>query len=204
MRSIYKYVAIIATLLILFFIIIKQNNNINRLNNYIDNKEMTIRSYENENNNLYNLIIVQKRSIEELEYSIDSVNNLLINKAKELNIKTKRISELEFISQKATKVDSIFIKDTIFVNDVKIDTSLSNKWYNLNLQLEYPNKVIVQPTFYSELSIIKHKEKEFLKQPKKFFLFRLFQKKILVEKVDVIEDNPYIETKIYRDIEIIK
>lgn len=204
MRSIYKYVAIIATLLILFFIIIKQNNNINRLNNYIDNKEMTIRSYENENNNLYNLIIVQKRSIEELEYSIDSVNNLLINKAKELNIKTKRISELEFISQKATKVDSIFIKDTIFVNDVKIDTSLSNKWYNLNLQLEYPNKVIVQPTFYSELSIIKHKEKEFLKQPKKFFLFRLFQKKILVEKVDVIEGNPYIETKIYRDIEIIK
>lgn len=204
MRSIYKYVAIIATLLILFFIIIKQNNNINRLNNYIDNKEMTIRSYENENNNLYNLIIVQKRSIEELEYSIDSINNLLINKAKELNIKTKRISELEFISQKATKVDSIFVKDTIFVNDVKIDTSLSNKWYNLNLQLEYPNKVVVQPTFYSELSIIKHKEKESLKQPKKFFLFRLFQKKILVEKVDVIEGNPYIETKIYRDIEIIK
>jgi cell division protein FtsQ len=53
--------------------------------------------------------------------------------------------------------------------------------------------VAVEPYFKSEKHIIVSSKKETVNPPKKFFLFRWFQKKQIVLHIDVIEKNPYVE-----------
>ena len=191
-------------LLSALFYIINLNNQNKKLKIDVNNRIETIKSYESENSNLNDLIIVQKRTIGELSASRDSINQELIDKVKELKIKNNKIKELEYISQEANRVDSIYIRDSIFVHDFSLDTTISDRWYRLNMTLMYPNLIVVNPTFNSELNIIKHQSKEYVNEPKKCWIARLFQKKILVEKVEIIENNPYIKTKIYRDIDVVK
>ena len=49
-----------------------------------------------------------------------------------------------------------------------------------------------------------NKKKETINPPKKFFLFRWFQRKHTILEVNMVEKNPYIENKNNRFIEIIK
>lgn len=198
-----KWIAIIAVLLLSYLIILNKNNTIKTLSQNIENKETVINSYEIENSLLKDEAIIQNRTISELNRSKDSINQKLIEKTRELKIKNNKIKELEYITQKAERVDSIFIKDTIFVENFKLDTTILDKWYKLNMNLSYPNLIVVNPKFNSELIITKYYDKEYLGDKKKNWFLRLFQKKILVEKVNITENNPYIETTIYRDIEII-
>lgn len=191
-------------LLLASFYVISINNQNKKLKAEINNRIETIKSYENENSKMSDLIITQKRTIGELSASNDSINKELVRKIKELKIKDNKIKELQFLSQEATKVDSIYVRDSIFIHDFSLDTTISDKWYRLNMTLMYPNLIVINPTFNSELSIIKHQSKEYVDKPRKCWIGRLFQKKILVEKVDIIENNPYIKTKIYRDVDIIK
>lgn len=191
-------------LLLASFYVISINNQNKKLKAEINNRIETIKSYENENSKMSDLIITQKRTIGELSASNDSINKELVRKIKELKIKDNKIKELQFLSQEATKVDSIYVRDSIFIHDFSLDTTISDKWYRLNMTLMYPNLIVINPTFNSELSIIKHQSKEYVNKPRKCWIGRLFQKKILVEKVDIIENNPYIKTKIYRDVDIIK
>lgn len=191
-------------LLLASFYVISINNQNKKLKAEINNRIETIKSYENENSKMSDLIITQKRTIGELSASNDSINKELVRKIKELKIKDNKIKELQFLSQEATKVDSIYIRDSIFIHDFSLDTTISDKWYRLNMTLMYPNLIVINPTFNSELSIIKHQSKEYVDKPRKCWIGRLFQKKILVEKVDIIENNPYIKTKIYRDVDIVK
>ena len=191
-------------LLLASFYAISINNQNKKLKAEINNRIETIKSYENENSKMSDLIITQKRTIGELSASNDSINKELVRKIKELKIKDNKIKELQFLSQEATKVDSIYVRDSIFIHDFSLDTTISDKWYRLNMTLMYPNLIVINPTFNSELSIIKHQSKKYVDKPRKCWIGRLFQKKILVEKVDIIENNPYIKTKIYRDVDIIK
>lgn len=191
-------------LLLASFYVISINNQNKKLKAEINNRIETIKSYENENSKMSDLIITQKRTIGELSASNDSINKELVRKIKELKIKNNKIKELQFLSQEATKVDSIYVRDSIFIHDFSLDTTISDKWYRLNMTLMYPNLIVINPTFNSELSIIKHQSKEYVDKPRKCWIGRLFQKKILVEKVDIIENNPYIKTKIYRDVDIVK
>lgn len=191
-------------LLLASFYVISINNQNKKLKAEINNRIETIKSYENENSKMSDLIITQKRTIGELSASNDSINKELVRKIKELKIKDNKIKELQFLSQEATKIDSIYVRDSIFIHDFSLDTTISDKWYRLNMTLMYPNLIVINPTFNSELNIIKHQSKEYVDKPRKCWIGRLFQKKILVEKVDIIENNPYIKTKIYRDVDIIK
>ena len=64
--------------------------------------------------------------------------------------------------------------------------------------------IIVQPEFKSEKHIVVSTKKETVNPPKKFFLFRWFQKKQTLIHVDVVEKNPYVENQSSRYIEIMK
>lgn len=195
---------LIASILLAFlFITFNQNNKINNLNSEIQNKTSVIKSYEEENDSLTNIAIVQNRTISELNISKDSINRKLIEKINELKIKENKIKELEYIKQLASKKDSIFIRDTIFVNNFTLDTIITDEWYRLHMTMMFPNLVVINPEFKSELNIVKYYNKEYLGEPKKYWISRLFQKKILVERVNIIENSPYITTTNYRDIEII-
>ena len=134
-------------------------------------------------------------NIEQLKYS----NNITLDKLnkvrKKLNIKDKELQKLQYQLSISNKTDTIVYRDTIFKEDIKLDTLIKDDWYSLNLDLEYPSTIIVNPKFKSEKYVITSLKKEIKGTPKKCWLGRIFQKKHNVVRVEVVEKSPYIETK---------
>lgn len=174
----------------------------------IQNELLTIKSNEKalllDNANLGNKNRELQLTTEQLEYFNDSILNKLKEVKRELNIKDKDLKSLQYISSVATKVDTVVMRDTIFKENYRIDTVISNDWYKLKLGLYYPNEVIVNPTFKSEKYIVLSYRKETIDPPKKCWLLRLFQKKHKVVEVNIVEKNPYINNENSKFIEIVK
>ena len=145
-----------------------------------------------------------KITIDQLEDMNDSINTKISNVIKENKIKSKYINQLQYINSQISKIDTVELKDTIFVEDFVLDTTITNTGYKLNLKLQYPNKIIVNPVFTNEQVIIFSNKKETVNTPNKFFLFRWFQKKHTIVEVKIINSNPYVDIKEKRFIEIIK
>ena len=138
---------------------------------------------------------VLQLNVDQLTYFNDSVLIKLDSVRKALRIKDKELQYLQYMQSTMEKKDSIvFVRDTIFRdNTVHIDTTLMSKWYSLNLKLDYPNSVVVTPKVTSEQYVVIHADKETINPPKKCKFLRLFQKKHQVIRVEVKEENPYIE-----------
>lgn len=174
----------------------------------IQNELLTTKSNEKalllDNANLGNKNRELQLTTEQLEYFNDSILNKLKEVKRELNIKDKDLKSLQYISSVATKVDTIVMRDTIFKENYRIDTVISNDWYRLKLGLYYPNEIIVNPTFKSEKYIVLSYRKETIDPPKKCWLLRLFQKKHKVVEVNIVEKNPYINNENSKFIEIVK
>jgi hypothetical protein len=134
-------------------------------------------------------------NIEQLEYSNNTILNKLNKVRKELNIKDKELQKLQYQLSISNKTDTVVYRDTIFKEGIKLDTLLKDDWYSLNLDLEYPSTIIVNPKFKSEKYVVTSFKKEIKGTPKKCWLGRIFQKKHNVVRVEVVEKSPYIETK---------
>lgn len=147
---------------------------------------------------------VFSNTIAELKYSNDSITKVLLATAGSLKVKPKRITQIQYLEAKVSKTDTIVLKDTIFKEDTRLDTTLLDNWYSINLKLVYPDTIVTTPSFKSEKHVIIHKVKETINPPKKFFLLRWFQKKHTVLKVEVVEKNPYITNTENKFIEVIK
>lgn len=198
-------------LLIQFITIIGLSITIWGLSNKIQNQKeelsivyTNLKAFEEEKDSLFNTSRVFRYTIEELKASKDSLNKQLLETKEKLKIKDRNLKYLEYQLSRASKVDTVVFKDTIFINNIKIDTIFGDKWYNLKLGIYSPNTIIVEPTFNSEKTVIGFYEKETIKPPKKFFLWRLFQRKHKVVKVTIEEKNPYIIQGKERYIEIVE
>ena len=146
-----------------------------------------------------------KFTIEQLNYYNDSILQKMNNVRKELKIKDKNIKQLQYLLSVSTKKDTVLFTDTIFRDkSLALDTIIGDKWYNIRLGLKYPNLVYTEPTFTSEKYIIVNKKKETINPPKKFFLFRWFQRKHWVMEVHIKEKNPYIKEVNNKFVEIIE
>ena len=145
-----------------------------------------------------------KFTIEQLNYYNDSILQKMNNVRKELKIKDKNIKQLQYLLSVSTKKDTVLFTDTIFRDkSLALDTVIGDKWYNIRLGLKYPNLIYTEPTFTSEKYIIVNKKKETINPPKKFFLFRWFQRKHWVMEVHIKEKNPYIKKIDNKFVEII-
>lgn len=198
-------------LLIQFITIIGLSITIWGLSNKIQNQKeelsivyTNLKAFEEEKDSLFNASRVFRYTIEELKASKDSLNKQLLETKEKLKIKDRNLKYLEYQLSRASKVDTVVFKDTIFINNIKIDTTFGDKWYNLKLGIYSPNTIIVEPAFNSEKTVIGFYEKETIKPPKKFFLWRLFQRKHKVVKVTIEEKNPYIIQGKERYIEIVE
>lgn len=146
-----------------------------------------------------------KFTIEQLNYYNDSILQKMNNVRKELKIKDKNIKQLQYLLSVSTKKDTVLFTDTIFRDkSLALDTIIGDKWYNIRLGLKYPNLIYTEPTFTSEKYIIVNKKKETVNPPKKFFLFRWFQRKHWVMEVHIKEKNPYIKETNNKFVEIIE
>ena len=157
-----------------------------------------------ENSSLKNESRAFKFTIEQLNYYNDSILQKMNNVRKELKIKDKNIKQLQYLLSVSTKKDTVLFTDTIFRDkSLALDTIIGDKWYNIRLGLKYPNLIYTEPTFTSEKYIIVNKKKETVNPPKKFFLFKWFQRKHWVMEVHIKEGNPYIKEIDNKFVEII-
>lgn len=158
-----------------------------------------------ENSSLKEENRVFKFTVEQLNYYNDSILQKMNDVRKELKIKDKDLKQMQYLLSGATKKDTIVFRDTLFREPtLDIDTIIGDKWYSIRLGLKYPNLITTNPTFISEKYIIVNKKKETINPPKKFFLFRWFQRKHWVMEVNIKEKNPYIKEVNNKFVEIIE
>lgn len=158
-----------------------------------------------ENSSLKEENRVFKFTVEQLNYYNDSILQKMNDVRKELSIKDKDLKQMQYLLSEATKKDTVLFTDTIFRDkSLALDTIIGDKWYNIRLGLKYPNLIYTEPTFTSEKYIIVNKKKETINPPKKFFLFRWFQRKHWVMEVNIKEKNPYIKEVNNKFVEIIE
>ena len=146
-----------------------------------------------------------KFTVEQLNYYNDSILQKMNDVRKELKIRDNNLKQMQYLLSVSTKKDTVLFTDTIFKDKgLALDTIIGDKWYNIRLGLKYPNLIYTKPTFTSEKYIIVNKKKETINPPKKFFLFRWFQRKHWVMEVQIKEKNPYIKEINNKFVEIIK
>ena len=163
------------------------------------------KAFITENTSLKEENRVFKFTIEQLNYYNDSILQKMNDVRKELKIRDNNLKQMQYLSSVSTKKDTILFTDTIFKDKgLALDTIIGDKWYNIRLGLKYPNLIYTKPTFTSEKYIIVNKKKETINPPKKFFLFRWFQRKHWVMEVHIKEKNPYIKEINNKFVEIIK
>lgn len=158
-----------------------------------------------QNDSLKDKTKVFEFTINQMQQFKDSINDKMLQTAKELGIKEKTIESTQYIKTEVVKRDTIILKDTVFKQrDFKLDTIISDKWYENKIHLEYPNQIITEPKFKNEQYIIVNSKKEYINKPSKIFFIRWFQKKHTVLEVTVKNTNPYIDIQENRFIKIIK
>ena len=146
-----------------------------------------------------------KFTVEQLNYYNDSILQKMNEVRKELKIKDKDLKQMQYLLSEATKKDTIVFIDTLFREPtLDIDTLVGDKWYQMKLGLKYPSTITTDPKFVSEKYIMVDYKKETINPPKKFFLFRWFQRKHWVMEVNIKEKSPYIREVNNRFIEIIE
>lgn len=164
-----------------------------------------IKAYDAELSGLRDDTKVYKLTIEQLNYFNDSITKKVKEAQKELNIKDSKLKQAQYELSFASRKDTILLKDTIFSSTfTSLDTIMGDKWFSNRIQLSYPNLISSSVSFKSEKFCFVQLRKETIKPPKKFFLARWFQKKHYVSIVTIKENNPYIEIKNSRFIQIIE
>ena len=146
-----------------------------------------------------------KLTIDQLEYSNDSILQKLNATREELKVKDSKLQSMQYVASGFSKADTIVYRDTLFKESVlQLDTLLSDGWYSLKVGLRYPSTIAVEPEFKSEKHIVVSTKRETVNPPKKFFLLRWFQKKQTVLNIDVVEKNPYVEQQTNRYVKIVR
>ena len=198
--NLFKVLFIVSLLGICIYIWNERQNLKKEIGTLRDNQKAFIA----ENSSLKNENRVFKFTVEQLNYYSDSILQKMNDVRKELKIKDKNLKQLQYLLSVSTKKDTVLFTDTIFRDkSLALDTIIGDKWYNIRLGLKYPNLIYTEPTFTSEKYIIVNKKKETVNPPKKFFLFRWFQKKHWIMEVHIKEKNPYIKEIDNKFVEII-
>ena len=202
-KTVIKIVSVLSIISIISYLFIVNK----QLKEELSFTTVNMKAYDLENSHLKDKVLLYQFNIDQLNFLNDSLLVQMNKVRKDLKIKDKEIKRLEYISSKISKTDTLYINkvDTIFKeSNFYLDTVKKDNWYNLHLTLSYPNKIVVTPSFKSEKHIFTYIRRETIKPPKKCFIGRWFQRKHNVLEVKVVENNPYIETKEQKFIEIIK
>lgn len=166
-----------------------------------DNYAATAKAYAQEREDYDGSSRVFRMTIDELEASRDTLMMRLDSLRMELKVKNGQLKSMHWRETVVEKTDTIWLKDSVFVAD--IDTTLTDGWTTTNIHIARPNKIGVSIKVRNETTLIVRSRKETVKPPKRFFLFRLFQRKHTIVEVEAIEGNPHCTERSRRHIEII-
>ena len=113
-----------------------------------------------------------------------------------LNIKNRELQTMISMASQFHVHDTIPIPihDTIFCEpDFAFDTCVSDEWRTTCVEMRYPNEVCVDATMRSQKEVFVTAKRETIEPPSKCFFIRWFQKKHIVTRITINEENPYIE-----------
>ena len=181
----------------------QQSNKIKRLNNELLVSVNNNKAYEAERDSLKDNAIQFQFTIDQLNHSNDSLVNKINDIRKQVKVKDKEISELQYFASTSSKRDTIIVKDTLFQVGVALDTLIGDDWSQLAIHAEYPSLLDVDYSFKNETLVVMHNSRVTVDPPKKCWLARLFQKKQTIVEIDVVQENPYCINKEQKFIKII-
>lgn len=142
-------------------------------------------------------------TIDQLQYSNDSLNRKIMSVVRENDIKDRDIRSLQYQLEHFSKTDTIVLRDTIFRDPTfRLDTCIMDEWNISCISLAYPGQIGISNSYVNEKYIIVNSKREPIR-PHKCGFVNFFRKKHTVLEIDVIDKNPYVETERQRFIEII-
>lgn len=115
-----------------------------------------------------------------------------------------RLRDLRAVHWRETvveRVDTLWLADSIVIAD--LDTVVDDGWTRVGLSLRAPREVSVGVSVRNETSLIVRARRETVRPPRRFPLFRLFQRKRTVVEVEALEGNPRCTERARRHVEII-
>lgn len=162
------------------------------------------KAYAVENSDLNEKNRVFQFTIEQLQYSNDSLNRKILSVVRENDIKDRNIRSLQYQLERFSKTDTIVLRDTIFRDPTfRLDTCIMDEWNTSCISLAYPGQIGISNSYVNEKYIIVNSKREPIR-PHKCGFVNFFRKKHTILEIDVIDKNPYVKTERQRFIEIIK
>lgn len=148
--------------------------------------------------------VVFRLRADELAASKDSLLQRMDSLRRALGVRDRRLRAMHFRSTVVEKTDTFWVAvpDTVYA--LAIDTVLDDGWVRTSLLVEEDGRVTLGTRVRNETTIVVKAERETVRPPRRFFLFRLFQRKQTVVRVVATEGNPWCETKEVRSVEIVK
>ena len=189
-----KYLKIVAGVLLLAlivgmtYIVYDHNKTKKELSRAQANNKAITERYEDQKSYEYQLVM----TIVEYENSNDSLIQRLQATQRELGIKSKELKEAQSLNTEIVRVDTLILKDTVFIKDLYIDTTMGDNYLSNRLILEYPSSIKINTVARSEKDVFITQTRETINPLTKYWICRIFQKKHDVIRVDVKEHNPYI------------
>lgn len=198
-----KWIIIILSFAVLILTIIIMGIAIKNQKTVIDRSLQNIAAYSAETDSLNNKCKLFQFRILEIENSNDSLLQKMYQQAKIIGAKDRQIKGLQYQLDHIEKTEIIYVKDTIFKEPSFIlDTCVTDKWSSVCIHLEHPNKIEVNTTFDNEVFTTIHWKKVPIK-PRKCKVAEWFTRKRKEITVDVYTDNPYVENKVQRFVQIV-
>ena len=162
------------------------------------------KAYSAENSDLNSKNRVFQFTIDQLQYSNDSLNRKIMSVVRENDIKDRDIRSLQYQLEHFSKTDTIVLRDTIFRDPTfRLDTCIMDEWNTSCISLAYPGQIGISNSYVNEKYIIVNSKREPIR-PHKCKFVNFFRKKHTILEIEVVDKNPYVKTERQRFIEIIK
>lgn len=194
----------IVILALCIFTMLVYNHENQRLQKELNYAESNVKAYASLNDSISQNNRVFSLQVKDLTRLNDSLFLEMKSVSDRLKIREDRIKQMQYMMDSYNKVDTVFVKDTIFKEpSFKLDTLFGDEWGKTRLQLEYPNQITVGHSYTNKKHVIFASYKEPVKI-RSWFLPRWFTKKRTYVEATVVDENPYVETKETRFVDIIE
>lgn len=120
---------------------------------------------------------------------------------REIGVRDKMLRSMHRRVTEVVKTDTIVVPEIVM--GAAVDTVLDDGWVRTELSLS-DGRVGVSTMVRNETTIVVHGRRETVRPPRRFFLFRLFQRKHTVVTVTAVEGNPWCETREFRSVEMVE
>jgi hypothetical protein len=191
----YIYLAILILFAALTCTCMFQCSRIGSLNNQLNTSLTNEMALQDRLTGAQNDMVLYSNTIINLKHSQDSVVKELMATKEKLKIKDKELLAMGSMNTTITVHDTCTLTDTLFVENIKFDTVLTDEWKTIQLGLRYPDSITVGCEVKSDKDVFVTKTREYVDEPHWFFICRWFQKKHDVIRVKVDEKNPFVTSQ---------